>query len=227
MIGDEDAEDDDLVDVDEELSELDLLLLENVKNLAAGSNLATCLNMLDKSGFCTTVFWLDPKLFGAPAARSRLWMVCLRRRKLRRLGVTDEEARGFVTHTMDQIAGSQISRIDEFLLAEDDPLVKSMYDELLSARAMADGGDQKAALLTGSLSALPRARRLSQASVWLSFRPSPVEHVHCLWGTCGLFIKAGELSCPFCGLVICWTTSNMFLPMIYPDKLAKFMLSCV
>ena len=120
-----------------------LVLLENVLNLGAAntadvasqSNLATCVQKLHEHDIFTTVFHLDPQMFGTPEIRGRLWFVAIPRHVLRRLHVADDVARAFLVSTMQALLGAQLNLVDEFLLDESDSMISNLYDAAVATAA--------------------------------------------------------------------------------------------
>ena len=116
-------------------AEVDLVLLENVRSLddrhetdgGVTSNLIAAVQKLNDADVTVVTFELDPRLLGTPQMRSRLWMVAMPRRVLRRLGATEAAARRYLTDCMARLVGSQLVPLDEYLLAESDPLAQANY----------------------------------------------------------------------------------------------------
>ena len=115
--------------------EVESLLLENVVGLAAKasgqdhSNLDWCVALLNKFGFWVMVFKLDPRMFGMPVSRGRLWLVCIKKTILTDVGISDEEATQLAKKMMQDIVNDQPwRRMEDFLLPEDHPIIRRALD---------------------------------------------------------------------------------------------------
>ena len=94
------------------------VLLENVRGLMARpsrksssdrndsddfSNLDHCVHLLNQEGFWVYVALLDPRFFGCPVSRERVWMLAMPREKITAVGMTEAD--------MDQVASRVIGAI--------------------------------------------------------------------------------------------------------------------
>jgi len=66
---------------------------------------------------------LDPRYYGSPQSRHRLYFNCFPRTALEALELSDEEATTRFCAIMDRLSGSQITHLDEYLLDGSDPRV--------------------------------------------------------------------------------------------------------
>ena len=156
--------------------ELELIVLENVRNLDAvkvdpnsadgvTSNLRACIRKLHEHDAFVMVFELDPRLFGTPQMRARLWMLAIPRRVLLRLQVTEQVARRFLLETMQCLVGSQLTPVDGFLLPETDQLVQDSYHQLRATYESHERQGQESAALCLCPEAVAMAASAAAATV--------------------------------------------------------------
>lgn len=145
------------------------LCLENVAALAwplmdpktqvplGPSNLDCACFLLDRTArmFCSP-FLLDPRLFGVPQMRLRLWVACIPRSWLVSAGVSDEECHELFHTIMDSLTGSQLSDINSYLLDEHDPWVMAQMGRHLVAHHLSEGNLRDA--MVASDGALPKGK---------------------------------------------------------------------
>ena len=85
-----------------------LVILENVKNLAAGSaggisNLLACQAQIEAEGYVFEYWLLSPTEFSWPQERHRFYMVAVHRRVLSAAGMSDDGARDVMRSSMDAL----------------------------------------------------------------------------------------------------------------------------
>ena len=120
---------------------VDIVVLENVTGLhrlkkgeTGPTNLARCCELLDSIGFCSFAVQCDPRCFGSPQSRARLWIPCVRKDFVASLKITQERFQDLVCGFLDTFSGMPCMTLENLLLSDDDPLVIS---HLRSARARA------------------------------------------------------------------------------------------
>ncbi len=120
--------------------------LENVKGLMSPpkfedgirgdtvteSNLAICLRELYMVGVLGCTVLLDPRLFGHPQSRPRLYIVLYSRTELEHAGLSDVDAYKITVETLESFAHHGLVPIDAFLLRDDDPLIVDMIEKATS-----------------------------------------------------------------------------------------------
>ena len=150
------------------LSGLQGLLAENVTGLlvappgtdpATGetfnTNLDFCISMLSDLGWWSTTFVLDPRCFGFPVKRARVWIIAVPPHVAAATGLTHEELRELASEIMTKLAireAREMRDLDDFLCSDDHPAVRQ---GLASARA---AGTLASATASGS-SPPPRKRQ--------------------------------------------------------------------
>ncbi|CAE7749628.1 unnamed protein product, partial [Symbiodinium sp. CCMP2456] len=80
-----------------------------------------------KVGFCMIPLQVDPRMFGMPVARPRLFLLCLPLQKLVDAGVSEDQLRAMATQHMQKLLVSQMRDLDDFLLNDADPLIQEDY----------------------------------------------------------------------------------------------------
>ena len=160
--------------------------LENVPALAhppkakgiqtGPSNLTVAMRRLSTECSLVTKVWLlDPRLFGAPQCRPRLWMVGFSRSSLDRCGVDGASAEERLSALMQRMVGSKLGLIDEYLLRESDPAIARVLRDAEAAASLSQGYTSGALLARGGLSP-GRARKRSKGSGnerWLAVHMKP------------------------------------------------------
>lgn len=139
-----------------------LLILENVPPLArrpnggGRSNLQEVAAQLwNKLGMLLKVFLLDPRLFGTPQSRGRLWMVGYRPH-----GEDGAAIARRMANVMDRLTGLvPINAVHEFLLADDDPAWLASARRSAAKHAEAMGDRLGAALHTSGIANTPLQKR--------------------------------------------------------------------
>jgi len=151
-------------------SETQFIVLENVQALvtpprAGGQvvgpdNLTVAVRMLsDEIGFFTKVFLLDPRLFGVPQSRSRLWLCAFRRSALENSGLTDDMAAEVASSVMGRLAGSKVHDLQDYLLDACHPLIAARHSDA-EIQALLNDGDETGATVAAH-GVLPLGHRTS------------------------------------------------------------------
>ena len=116
---------------------LDFLGNENIPKLARVSsesepdNLTAAVWLLDTECDMWTKAWkLNPRLFGVPQDRDRCWFPSYRRRVLRGLGLSDDEASALLDDIMGRLVGCQLAPLDLYLLKPDSARLKEIIDSM-------------------------------------------------------------------------------------------------
>ena len=78
------------------------------------------------------IYKLDPRLWGAPQVRGRLYFVGIQRQLLQGYAAGDVDA--LFASVMDTIAGCRMTPLEHFLLREDSPAVQAMFRTLLAQK---------------------------------------------------------------------------------------------
>jgi len=108
---------------------LDVVILENVQGLmvtsksAPTSNLAECFQQMKRLGFEGAVALVDPRCYGSPQSRARLWMTFVKKAELERLGMSPSAFCKRFGEMMQRLSGIPIMALENALLPEDDALV--------------------------------------------------------------------------------------------------------
>ena len=71
---------------------------------------------------------LDPRLFGHPASRPRLYLLLFSRAHLESLGLSDDEVYNMTTSIMTKFCHHGLASADDFLLPDSSPLIKSFLE---------------------------------------------------------------------------------------------------
>jgi site-specific DNA-cytosine methylase len=120
--------------------------------------LGKCLNMHIK------LWRLDPRLFGSPQVRGRLYFVGVPLRKLP--GNSSQDADVQFDNIMQQLVGSQATPLSEYLLPEDHPVVARYYNSVVASDAKKQG-DHISAVLAGGTPVAPKgAATNKQRRLW-------------------------------------------------------------
>jgi site-specific DNA-cytosine methylase len=121
-------------------SELDFLGNENVPALATPppeggpDNLTAAVWLLDTQADMYTKTWkLNPMMFGVPQSRDRLWFPSFRRKVLRDLELSDQEADSILTSIMQRIVGSQLADIGLYLFPPEHDILQQVLKTMPTA----------------------------------------------------------------------------------------------
>ena len=112
---------------------LNIIWFENVvglhvqkkKGSKEPTNLEVCLDELSGLGFYAFAVQVDPRCYGTPQSRARLWIPCIKLVYLTSLGWEPAAFRSKVCKLMEKFSGIPIMPIEHILLDEDDALVKA------------------------------------------------------------------------------------------------------
>lgn len=121
-------------------SEVDFLGNENVPALATPppdggpDNLTAAVWLLDTHADMYTKTWqLNPMMFGVPQSRDRLWFPSFRRKVLRDLKLSDQEADSILTSIMQRIVGSQLADIGLYLFPPGHDILQQVLETMPKA----------------------------------------------------------------------------------------------
>lgn len=146
-----------------------MVVLENALGLAAKakgesrSNLDDCLSSLQAAGFEAITWRLDPRDFGQPVSRPRLFMLAFPSSSLELAGIGVDEFRTTAKRLMDAMTCNECHDLDYFLLSENHVLVRQYLREC-EARAFGHGSLQRSVALGGSSSPTRCSRPLWRAA---------------------------------------------------------------
>lgn len=158
-------------------AELMALGLENVTSLAASpkkdgqvigpSNLAVCVYLLlHTCHMVTFVVEMNPRLFGVPQNRPRLYMSAFPTHILVALGLGEASARLIFQDVVDLVVGSQDIDLNRYLCNEDDPAVLKEGSEARGALLARQGKLSSASVILGGVLVdeppAPRKKRKSE-----------------------------------------------------------------
>jgi site-specific DNA-cytosine methylase len=107
------------------------IILENVLGLGTRgrgrlfSNLDHCVHALEALGWSTACFKLDPRMFGMPVSRRRLWMISLRTDLVTGAGLTLAEFEALAADIMSEVLDCRMRDLDDFLLPETHPFIQA------------------------------------------------------------------------------------------------------
>ena len=97
------------------------------------SNLDVCVYRLKAElGFAVVVLSLDPRMFGQPSSRSRLYMLCVKMEVLATAGMSLDEFTTLATETLKKLVG-QAAPLGSILLEEPSAAVVSHLQSLMGA----------------------------------------------------------------------------------------------
>ncbi|CAJ1395375.1 unnamed protein product [Effrenium voratum] len=127
------------------------LILENVAGLLAAppgrneetgekwhSNLDYCCAAIRAAGMMVVPFMLDPRNFGMPVHRQRIWMLCIPLRLLEKSGMCEEEVAEYACRLMDTLCTTQVRPLQHFVLPRDHEAVLREYDDAISLKEKRD-----------------------------------------------------------------------------------------
>lgn len=119
-------------------------------------------------------FKLDPRLFAHPASRPRLYLVLFSRPLLEKLGIDEAEVYTIAVNLMNKFCRHGLVPVDEFLLADDSPLIKEL---LKSTESLPDDEQPKSSSVSPpddeSANALWPTKHFDKlGAAW--WRPSPI-----------------------------------------------------
>lgn len=138
-------------------SHMQFLVLENVTALASCtpgrlSNLDMVVQLLrSELSMVTKVWHLDPRDFGTPQCRPRLWMSCVPKRELKRMGISEHVAGAILSDVMNRLAGSRLAPLDDFLLDDEDEVLEEERKEMRGCCATGDADTAIGLLATGGI----------------------------------------------------------------------------
>ncbi|CAK9069024.1 unnamed protein product [Durusdinium trenchii] len=121
-----------------ELPKYKSLILENVLGLVERppgtnpttgepwpSNLEYCNHLARRHGLLMLAFTLDPRSFGMPVTRSRVWLICFSEALLQDAHMTEADVQQLAQSVILKVRDAQIRDLDEFLLPLSHPLVQA------------------------------------------------------------------------------------------------------
>lgn len=113
-------------------------------------NLSVAVHLLaEECGFWTKVWSLDPRLFGVPQCRPRLWMASFPSESLRRLALSAEAADARLSDLMSRLTGSRLAQFDDYLLPETHVQVQQVAMKLEARACLREGRLADACLMRG------------------------------------------------------------------------------
>lgn len=152
----------------------DVAILENVPKLATAapgqqfSNLDEVARLLRERCDMVLKCWLlDPRDFGGPQQRRRLWMVAVRRPVLRVLSLSDTAALAKLSCLMNRLVGSRATALEHVLLPESHPVLRAKHGTLLASQLLEQSDHRGATIAMGGhlTQARPEAKR-PRDSAW-------------------------------------------------------------
>jgi len=137
-------------------SSLSHLVLENVLALGRGdengqSNLDYVLNTLRNLGWFTIHWHLDPRLWGCPVSRPRVWILAFPFAVLEERGLSVEAATRLGEECMNALASSRLAPLESYLLPESHPYVKAVHEPALQHRLQRMGEQRLARVLASGV----------------------------------------------------------------------------
>ena len=117
---------------------LQVLILENVyaickKGKSGRSNLDSVATLLIGIGWFCCVYHLQPRDFGTPASRPRIWLICFRCTILVSKGVTEASFKDHLDVCLDAMSGSALTPMQDYLLPEGHPYITTRFTPVLYA----------------------------------------------------------------------------------------------
>ena len=128
------------------------LIMENVLDVAKGprgvnadtgepwrTNLDYVNKRVEDLGMSMFTFQLDPRQFGIPVSRGRLFMICLPNWMFQEAGITADEAWAWAADAIDRRCCDTVRNLEDFLLPESSGLVtraKETAEEIAERREM-------------------------------------------------------------------------------------------
>lgn len=160
-------------------SQMQFIILENVCALArppkegntitGPDNLSVVVHQLGVICDCwTKVFVLDPRLFGVPQCRPRLWLLAIPRKGLCEAGLDSAAADKCASDIMQRLAGGQLASLDDYLLHEQHPLVRQEARQAEVTTLMREGKMEEALLASGGVMPKRPRRQAASTSKWPS-----------------------------------------------------------
>jgi hypothetical protein len=141
-----------------------MLTLENVVPLATPgknqqfSNLDFVVNLLADIGICAVVWRLDPKDWGVPVNRPRLWISGIPFRVLDELGCDHERFREDMLQVMNDVVGLKMSPLEDYLLPDKSSALQDYFRDCRMNAAM-DAGNMLDAVVAGAGLFVPPNKR--------------------------------------------------------------------
>lgn len=143
-----------------------MLVMENVLGLAkkgpdGKSNLDCVLDMLLQAGWWAKAWHLDPRNWGTPASRLRVWIIGFPVSNVNTSGRTREATALLMQNVLDSIAGSKLAHMESYLLPDGHPYVKAITHPALYGRLCAAGERAMAAVWAHGIHPPVPARKAS------------------------------------------------------------------
>ena len=135
---------------------LQVLILENVyafckKGKSGRSNLDSVATLLIDIGWFCCVYHLQPRDFGTPASRPRIWLICFRCTILVSKGVTEASFKDHLDVCLDAMSGSALTPMQDYLLPEGHPYITTRLTPVLYANLCHRGLHTTAAVVCNGL----------------------------------------------------------------------------
>lgn len=139
-----------------------------------GSCLGQVVSALWRIGLTTATFKLDPRCFGHPQSRPRLYILVWPMEVLHKLGMDEVAAYELAVSVMDSLAtGHGMVPLDDLMLPESSELVQGMLNTGARAGAADEGDDTNmGAEDTEPVRTRPRANKVGKVERW------PLQHYH-------------------------------------------------
>ena len=113
-------------------------------------NLTVAMHLLSSQiNFHTKTFQLDPRLFGVPQSRKRLWLLSWARCELKMRGLCDDQADRLASGLMSLFVGSRLQDMCKYLLPDDDPKLVAHLQRMEAAYFAKNGCDSAASIANG------------------------------------------------------------------------------
>ena len=109
------------------------------------SNLDHCIAGMRSIGWWGISVVLDPRLFGFPVSRQRVWILAIPARLFRALNLSPNDAETLVVQTLRQLTAAPAEHrpLDDFLLEETHPEVLQMYQDIRRGAAQTQKTQQQ------------------------------------------------------------------------------------
>ena len=138
---------------------LELAIFENVPGLAVApkgtadpftgrphySNLDHCVHKLGQIDLVTVAFTIDPRQFGWPVRRQRVWLISFPAKKLGEAGLSLDEVRRFAWSVMRRLVTNRLRNWDDLILPAHHPDVQAYTQECKDAGRAREAREAKMA----------------------------------------------------------------------------------
>jgi len=134
------------------------------------------------------VYKLDPRIWGAPQTRRRIYFTSVPNKVLEQINLCAEVFDDQLQCLMNRLGGSQITPLSDFLLDDDDPRVKLPLATALSRRLSSElVDDQSITLMTGQLpqdrqKRKPEGSTAKKAAKWPKLHFESMQKIGMNWG---------------------------------------------